>query len=213
MGYLDELATLRKKRGMSQAKLAEAVGVEQPTIQRWESGKRLPDLDSLHRLATVLGVTPGALLEGGAIVSVGPTLWIRGEVAAGVWRAAAEWPESDWQTFTGRADVAAKPEHRFGLIVRGDSMDLLYPPGTIVECVSTFGHVEALPGKRVVLVRENDRHEFEATVKELVEQDGQMWAVPRSTNPAHNPVNLSQPEPGIFETRIVAVVVASIRPE
>lgn len=213
VGYLDRLSLLRKKRGLSQAKLAELVGVEQPTIQRWESGKRMPDLENLQMLAKVLGVTPGSLLDGDSPVSIGPTLFIKGEVAAGVWRAAAEWPESDWQTFTGRSDVSAKVEHRFGLRLVGDSMDLLYPPGSIVECVSLFGGAEALPGRRVVIVRKNDRQEYEATIKELVEQDGQMWAVPRSTNLAHRPINLSEPEPGILETRIAAIVVASIRPE
>lgn len=213
MGYLDQLKALRKKRGLSQAKLAELIGVEQPTIQRWESGNRMPDLDSLRLLAKILGVTPGSLLDGDALVSIGPTLFIKGEVAAGVWRSAAQWPEEDWQTFTGRSDVSAKVEHRFGLRLIGDSMDLLYPPGSIVECVSTFGHVEATPGRRVVIVRKNDRQEYEATVKELVEQDGVLWAVPRSTNLSHRPINLSEPEPGILETRIVAVVVASIRPE
>lgn len=213
MGYLEELQALRKKRGFSQAKLAELVGVEQPTIQRWEKGKRLPDLDSLQALARALGVSPGLLLDGGALTSIGPTLFVKGEVAAGIWRAAAEWPEANWQTFTGRSDIAANAEHRFGLRVIGDSMDMVYPHGTIVECVSTFGRVEALPGRRAVIVRENDRHEFEATVKELVEQDGELWAVPRSTNPAHRPFKLTEAEEGIVETRIVAVVVASIRPE
>jgi transcriptional regulator with XRE-family HTH domain len=213
MGYLEQLKALRKKRGLSQADLAELIGVEQPTIQRWESGKRMPDLESLQSLARTLGVTAGTLLDGDALMSVGPTLFIKGEVAAGVWRVAAEWPESDWQTFTGRNDVRAKAEHRFGLRVLGDSMDLLYPPGTIVECISVFGHAEAVPGRRVVILRKNDRQEYEATVKELVEQDGKLWAVPRSHNPAHRPIDLSEPEPGILETRIVAVVVASIRPE
>lgn len=213
VGYLDQLKVLRRKRGLSQAQLAELIGVEQPTVQRWESGKRMPDLESLQTLAQVLGVTPGSLLDGDALAALGPTLFIKGEVAAGVWRSAAEWPETDWQTFTGRSDVTAKVEYRFGLRLVGDSMDLLYPPGSVVECVSVFGHIEALPGKRVVIVRKNDRQEYESTVKELVEQDGAMWAVPRSTNPAHRPINLSEPEIGILETRIVAVVVASIRPE
>lgn len=213
MGYIDQLKSLRKKRGLSQAKLAELMGVEQPTIQRWESGSRMPDLENLNALARVLGVSPGSLLDGEALVSVGPTLFIKGEVAAGVWRAAAEWPEGDWQTFTGRSDVNAKVDHRFGLRIVGDSMDLLYPPGTIVECVSLFGHVEPAPGKRVVVVRKNGRGEYESTVKELVEQDGVLWGVPRSTNLSHRPINLSEPESGILETRIVAVVVASIRPE
>lgn len=213
VGYLQQLQALRKKRGLSQAQLAELIGVEQPTIQRWEKGKRMPDLDSLQSLAHALGVTPGSLIDGDALVSIGPTLFIKGEVAAGVWRAAAELPESDWQTFTGRSDVNAKIEHRFGLRVIGDSMDLLYPHGSIVECVSAFGHVEALPGRRVIIVRKNDRQEYEATVKELVDREGELWAVPRSTNPAHRPFRLNEEEPGIIETRIVAVVVASIRPE
>lgn len=204
---------LRKRRGLSQAKLAELLGVEQPTVQRWETGSRMPDLDSLQALAKVLGVTPGSLLDGDALVSVGPTLFIKGEVAAGIWRAAAEWPESDWQTFTGRSDVDAKVEHRFGLRLVGDSMDLVYPPGSIVECVSVFGNTEPAPGRRVVILRKNDRQEYESTVKELVEQNGELWAVPRSTNPAHRPFRLDEAEPGILETRIVAVVVASIRPE
>lgn len=213
MGYLEGLQALRKRRGLSQAKLAELVGVEQPTVQRWESGKRLPDLDSLQTLAKVLGVTPGSLLDGDAPVSIGPTLFIKGEVAAGVWRAAAEWPESDWQSFTGRSDVGAELKHRFGLRVIGDSMDLLYPPGSIIECVSVFGQAEAVPGRRVVILRKNDLQEYEATVKELVEQDGALWAVPRSTNLAHRPFRLDEAEDGILETRIVAIVVASIRPE
>jgi transcriptional regulator with XRE-family HTH domain len=213
VGYLEQLKALRMQRGWSQAKLAEIIGVEQPTIQRWESGSRTPDLESLDALARALGVTPGSLLDGDAPVSIGPTLFIKGEVAAGVWRAAAEWPESDWQTFTGRSDVRAELKHRFGLRVVRDSMDLLYPPGSIIECVSVFGHAEALPGRRVVILRKNDRQEYEATVKELVEQDGELWAVPRSTNPAHRPFKVTEEEPGILETRIVAIVVASIRPE
>jgi transcriptional regulator with XRE-family HTH domain len=213
MGYLDELAALRKKRGLSQQALADMVGVEQPTIQRWEKGKRLPDLDSLQDLAKALGVTPGSLLDGTAAAALGPQLWVKGEVAAGNWIAAVEKPEDEWQTFTGRADITANIEHRFGLRVTGDSMDKLYPHGTIVECVSVFGRAEPAPGKRVVIIRMNDDQKYEATVKELVEQDGQLWAVPRSSNPAHRPIDLSEPEPGIVETRITAIVVSSIRPE
>lgn len=213
MGYLQQLKALRKKRNLSQQDLAELIGVEQPTIQRWESGNRMPDLDNLSALAKALGVTAGSLLDSGAVMSSGPTLFLKGEVAAGVWLGAAEWPEADWQTFTGRSDVSAKIEHRFGLRVVGDSMDLLYPHGSIVECLSIFGGAEPLPGKRVVILRKNDRQEYEATVKELVEQDGELWAVPRSTNPAHRPFKLAEAEPGILEQRIVAIVVASIRPE
>lgn len=189
------------------------VGVEQPTIQRWESGKRLPDLDGLDSLAKALGVTAGALLDGTAAVELGPRLFVKGDVAAGVWKSAVERHPDEWEAFTGRPDVHAKAEHRFGLRILGDSMADVFPHGTIVECVSVFGGIEPKPGRRVVIVRTNEDGEHEATVKELVEQDGKLYAVPRSPNPVHRPIDLSAPEPGIVETRITAVVVASIRPE
>ncbi len=214
MGYLDHLAELRKRKGLTQSALAEQIGVEQPTIQRWETGKREPEkLSQIFALAAALDVDPGALLDPEMAVPMGPRLYVKGEVAAGVWRAAIESPQEEWQTFTGRSDVTANIEHRFGLRIIGDSMSEVYPPGTIVECVSLFGKAEATPGKRVVVVRENDQHEFEATVKELVLQDGDLWLVPRSHNPAHRPIRLEDEEPGIIETRIAAVVVSSVRPE
>lgn len=213
MGYLDRIAELRKRKGWTQSDLAEHVGVEQATVQRWEKGKREPSFDQLFALGKALDIAPGALLDPHMAAPLGPTLFVKGEVAAGVWRHAIELPADDWQTFTGRADVAAEDNHRFGLRVIGDSMDMVYPPGTIIECVSLFGHASVKPGKRVVVIRTNEDHECEATVKELVQQDGDLWLVPRSYNPAHRPFRLSECEPGIIETRIAAVVVASVRPE
>jgi transcriptional regulator with XRE-family HTH domain len=213
MRYFERIADLRKQRGLSQAQLAERLAVEQPTVQRWEAGTRKPSVEALEDTARVLGVPVSSFFIEDAVTPLGPSLYVKGEVAAGVWRHAVEWPEDDWQSFTGRPDVKAEVQHRFGLRVTGDSMNLLYPPGTIVECVSVFGHIEAAPGKRVVVIREDENHQFEATIKELVEDGGELWLVPRSTNPAHRPIQLSQPEPGILETRVAAVIVASYRPE
>lgn len=213
MGYLDRLSVLRKSKGLTQSDLAERIGVEQPTIGRWETGKREPTLAQVHQLADILGVDAGSLIDPGVALAVGPRLFVKGEVAAGLWQPAYEWPEADWQSFTGRADVTAAAQHRFGLRITGDSMNELYPAGTIVECVSLFGHAEAKPGKRVVVIRRDIHDMYEATVKELVEQDGELWLVPRSTNPAHQPFRIGSQEEGIVETRIAAVVVASVRPE
>lgn len=213
MGYLDRLAQLRKQKGWSQGDLAERVGVEQPTVQRWESGAREPKFEQLFKMAELFGVEPGSLLDADMASPVGPRLFVKGEVAAGVWRSAAEAPPDEWHTFTGRPDVTADIEHRFGLRVIGDSMNEIYPHGSIIECVTLFGRAEAVPGKRVVVLRTNEHGDVEATVKELVEQDGELWCVPRSHNPAHQPFKLNDPGPGIEEVRIVAVVVASIRPE
>ncbi len=54
----------REKRGLTQAELAEAVGVRQATISDIETGKsRRIDLDTIDSLARVLRCSPGDLLE------------------------------------------------------------------------------------------------------------------------------------------------------
>jgi transcriptional regulator with XRE-family HTH domain len=213
MGYSDNIAALRKKLGLTQAQLAESVGVEQPTVQRWESGKREPDFDTLTTLAQALGVDPADFFDPSIIVPIGPKLFVKGNVQAGQWNEAFELPEEEWREFYGRPDVTANMEHRFGLRVIGDSMNMKYPHGSIVECVSLFGRAEAVPGKRVVVLREREDHKFEATIKKLVEQDGELWLVPESTNPAFRPIRLTEPEEGILETRIVAIVVRAVLDE
>lgn len=210
MGYSDNISSLRKRLKLTQAQLAEMVGVEQPTVQRWESGKREPDLDALNDLANALGVEAGELIADNVVAAVGPRLFVKGFVQAGLWQEAYELPQEDWQSFNGRADVTASLDHRFGLRVVGDSMNLKYPHGSIVECVSLFGRAEAVPGKRVVVIRKREDLMYEATVKKLVEQDGELWLVPESTNPAFRPIRLAEQEDGILETRIAAVVVRAL---
>lgn len=213
MGYGETIAAIRKRLGITQQELADRLDVEQPTVQRWEKGVREPNMTKLSELAKALGVEPGELF-GAGFVPAGPRLFVKGEVAAGVWREALEWAEDEWQSFTGRGDVNADVQHRFGLRVIGPSMNEVYPEGTIVECVSVFGRAEIEPGKRVIILRKRADGQVEATVKELqADEDGELWAVPRSTNPAFRAVSLTHPEDGIIETRIIAIVVASYRPE
>lgn len=52
----------RKRAGVSQTRLAEALGVTQAAVAQWESGKAEPTLFNLRRLADILGVTTGDLL-------------------------------------------------------------------------------------------------------------------------------------------------------
>lgn len=48
------LVDLRRSAGLSQAKLAEAVSVSVGTLRAWERGRKIPQVDALGRLATVL---------------------------------------------------------------------------------------------------------------------------------------------------------------
>ncbi|MBE6126687.1 MAG: response regulator [Erysipelotrichaceae bacterium] len=57
------LRKLRTARGLTQSALAERLFVTRPTIARWESGSRLPDVVMIKRLSQVLGVDVDSLLS------------------------------------------------------------------------------------------------------------------------------------------------------
>ena len=55
----------RKKLKMTQAELAEKLGVRQSTISQWESGISVPRADKLPQLARLLGCSIDELFEKG----------------------------------------------------------------------------------------------------------------------------------------------------
>ena len=58
----ENIAALRKQRGMSQQTLADAIFVTRQTISKWEKNLSVPDADALVRLADALETTVQALL-------------------------------------------------------------------------------------------------------------------------------------------------------
>lgn len=48
------LAEIRKKRGYSQRKLAEAFGTSRRNIEDWERGKRVPSFETAVKLSRFL---------------------------------------------------------------------------------------------------------------------------------------------------------------
>ncbi|HEX8246478.1 MAG TPA: helix-turn-helix transcriptional regulator [Longimicrobium sp.] len=54
---------MRGRRGMTQAQLADAIGVAQPRIAEIEGGRSNPRLLTLSKVAHALGVTLSELLE------------------------------------------------------------------------------------------------------------------------------------------------------
>jgi len=55
---------LREKSGMTQAELAERIGVSSKTVSKWETAKGLPDISLLQPLAQALGVSVIELMNG-----------------------------------------------------------------------------------------------------------------------------------------------------
>ncbi|MBR3894856.1 MAG: helix-turn-helix transcriptional regulator [Clostridia bacterium] len=56
------IAALRREKNMTQAELAERMGVTDKAVSKWERDLSYPDTASLPRLAEVLGVTIDELM-------------------------------------------------------------------------------------------------------------------------------------------------------
>ena len=61
MNIAQNIARLRKERGMTQEALAEVIGVSAQTISKWENSATWPDVALLPVIADVFGVTIDAL--------------------------------------------------------------------------------------------------------------------------------------------------------
>lgn len=62
MAFPDQLAALRKSKGLSQTALATACGISLPQLYRYEAGASQPTLDVIKKLAVALGVSADALI-------------------------------------------------------------------------------------------------------------------------------------------------------
>lgn len=60
----DRIRQLRLERGLTQRQLAQALGVTEATVVRWETGARQPRVGIIKRLAQFFQVSPQWLLRG-----------------------------------------------------------------------------------------------------------------------------------------------------
>ena len=60
---------LRESRNMTQAELAEKIGVSSKTVSKWETAKGLPDISLLQPLALALGISVIELMNGQQIMN------------------------------------------------------------------------------------------------------------------------------------------------
>ena len=63
------IKTLREGRNLTQAALAEKIGVSSKTISQWETAKGLPDISLLQPLAQALGISVIELMNGEHIIN------------------------------------------------------------------------------------------------------------------------------------------------
>lgn len=117
---------LRKQNKITQNDLAMVMGVTQQAVGKWETGRSLPDSETLLRLAQYFGVSADVLLGTEQIEPVQPPVYnpamqvqvpIVGTVRAGYGALAFE---EDYGTEPANV---RDPENYFYLLVKGDSME------------------------------------------------------------------------------------------
>ena len=90
MAISDRIKEHRTKCGMTQAQLAEALGVTPQAVSKWEKGTGFPDLSAICPLADALGTTTDELLEHKNTLRELNTKWLRLRLKCEKWEASPE---------------------------------------------------------------------------------------------------------------------------
>lgn len=61
------IASCRKEKDLTQADLAEILGITDRAVSKWETGKSMPDSSIMLELCEILGISVNELLTGGRI--------------------------------------------------------------------------------------------------------------------------------------------------
>lgn len=203
------------KHGLKPFPWSKKAGTADNTLRNFLNGKSdTLTATTYQRLAEAAGVPVSELLgENKNLVNDsklsqpgGVFLKARGAVEAGVWEEAIEWPEEDWFTFLAEEDDLYQLNDRFGLVVRGQSMNKIYPAGTVLDCVKIEGVPHPLEsGDHVIVYREHEG-KYEATVKEIEFKETGVILWPRSTNPDFSPLIIKNVDsPNRVDSTIIRV--------
>jgi transcriptional regulator with XRE-family HTH domain len=229
---LARLKAARKEAGLTQLEVAKLLEIDRDTYAKYETRTVIPT-EVAQRAAPILGVhftylvalegngdrTPTHRHDSSNALSTRPVI-VRGEIQAGVFREAIELPPEEQTRLMVPLGIPYSDKPLEGLRVIGPSMNKWYPEGSYVIVLPTIhlssGWVPA-PGQHVVVQRENEWGEIEATIKEVA-YDGQdllLW--PRSEDPGfQKPWRISAPKTQDPDNqseriRITGLVVWSMR--
>lgn len=63
------IKNLREKKGLTQAELADQLGVSSKAVSKWETAKGLPDITLIETIANALSVSVMELMTGNAVIN------------------------------------------------------------------------------------------------------------------------------------------------
>ena len=167
--FSEQLKMLRNKKRLSQAKLADELGVSASTVAMWESGEREPkNYETLELIADYFNVNMEVLLTG----KLSPTkIPVLGRVIAGIPIEAGE-EIIDYEEIP---QSMAKNGEYFALQIKGDSMEPKFSAGDVV----IVRKQEDVDNGDIAIVLVNGN---EATVKKIRKFDGGINLIPTNSN-------------------------------
>lgn len=63
LNIAQKIIEARERWGLSQIELAHGIGIHPSVVSRWESGKSIPSLDSIKKIAVFFGLKVCELIE------------------------------------------------------------------------------------------------------------------------------------------------------
>lgn len=200
MGVSKQIKKLRLEAGMTQAQLAEKVGVTRATVTQWESGWSQPRMGKVEALAEVFNVpvsfivdeTPSPIRLPGAMPATGtPTAYVplRGKVHAGKW----DEPEPLEETLVAIPQhlVDADPQ-TYVCVVEGDCMSRVYPEGCLIAVSPN-----SAPGNGSVAVVSIDYGD--AMMRKLFRTSKTLVLSPDSYNDAYDDIVITAEQDHVIE--------------
>lgn len=138
MGLAENIRKFRTDADLTQAKLADLVGVTRATVTQWETGWSQPRMGAVEKLSEVLGVSMSELVDDsnikrvpGAITPTEPRkayLPLLGKVHAGD----AQEPQVFDECISLPYEVWERHRDGYFLQVEGQCMSKIYPEGSYI---------------------------------------------------------------------------------
>lgn len=219
----ERLRQARQKAGFESATdAASRFGWTESAYRHHENGTRNYGLDAARKYGRAFKVKPGWLLGLEHVNGLPPdepatedSLVVNGGVQAGTWSECLSW-DDDRAFIIINMPSPISPAGRLGLVVEGRSMDEVYEPGTVLDCVSIYSvAVKPQTGDHVIVEQRRPDGLRERTVKEYRQEDGRFFLVPRSSQPRWEPIEYLGPDanhPDESGVEVIAFVVAAYPP-
>ena len=185
--FASNLKYLREKKGLSQNKLAEKVGVNQTTIARWETEEIKPSIDNVEQIASALNVSLPDLLitnlnfDNATLIDIDSDtiqIPVLGTIKAGI---AIEAQQDILEYIDIPRSWTKGGKSFYGLKISGDSMYPKYNEKDIVIFEHTEDYTIANNKDCAVMV-----NGYDATFKNVIINDNGITLIPYNPNNSDN---------------------------